>query len=174
MKQDLENAVAAAVKELFNVDLSIELTRPDEQFGDYATNVALQLAKQVGKNPREIAEALRDKLAADGNLQAVEVAGPGFLNLKLTDQTLIAAIGIKTPQTLTGKRILAEYSDPNPFKPLHAGHLYTTLVGDTIARLVQNAGAETVRLNYGGDVGLHVARGMWGILNKESTRYRGL
>jgi arginyl-tRNA synthetase len=169
MKQDLENAVAAAVKELFNVDLSIELTRPDEQFGDYATNVALQLAKQVGKNPREIAEALRDKLAADGNLQAVEVAGPGFLNLKLTDQTLIAAIGIKTPQTLTGKRILAEYSDPNPFKPLHAGHLYTTLVGDTIARLVQNAGAETVRLNYGGDVGLHVARGMWGILNKESS-----
>jgi len=63
-----------------------------------------------------------------------------------------------------GQKILMEYSDPNPFKPLHAGHLYTTLVGDTIARLIEHAGAETVRINYGGDVGLHVGKSMWAIV----------
>jgi arginyl-tRNA synthetase len=61
---------------------------------------------------------------------------------------------------------LVEYSDPNPFKPLHAGHLYTTLVGDTIARLIENAGAETTRLNYGGDVGRHVGISMWAIVRE--------
>jgi arginyl-tRNA synthetase len=65
---------------------------------------------------------------------------------------------------MSGQKVLVEYSDPNPFKPLHAGHLYTTLVGDTVSRLIESAGAETVRLNYGGDVGLHVGKSMWSIL----------
>lgn len=166
MKQELEQAIAATVKDLFDVDVAVELTRPDEQFGDYATNVALQLSKQLGKNPREIADSLKEKLAADTRLQSIEVAGPGFLNLKLSDEDLIAALGAEIPKTLASKKVLVEYSDPNPFKPLHAGHLYTTLVGDTIARLVENAGAETIRINYGGDVGLHVGKAMWAILKE--------
>jgi arginyl-tRNA synthetase len=171
MKQELEQAVADAVKDLFGVDASTELTRPDEQFGDYATNVALRLSKQVGKNPREIGEALREKLAADHRLQSVEIAGPGFLNLTLTDEALIAASAAEASKSFSGKKILVEYSDPNPFKPLHAGHLYTTLVGDTIARLVENAGAETIRLNYGGDVGLHVGKSMWAIVRSFGGEY---
>lgn len=164
MKQELELAVAAAVKDLFGLDVAVELTRPDEQFGDYATNVALQLAKQLGKNPREVASVLRERLVSNGQLQSVEVAGPGFLNIMLADQALAAAVQAEPAQSLAGQKILVEYSDPNPFKPLHAGHLYTTLVGDTIARLVQNAGAETIRINYGGDVGLHVGKSMWAII----------
>lgn len=164
MKQELEQAAKSAVKDLFGVEVGVELTRPAEQFGDYATNVALQLSKQVGKNPREVAEALRENLAADARVQSVEVAGPGFLNLRLSDETLVAALQAEATKPLAGKKILVEYSDPNPFKPLHAGHLYTTLVGDTIARLVANAGAETIRINYGGDVGLHVGKSMWAIL----------
>lgn len=164
MKPELEQAIQSAVKDVFGVDATVELTRPDEQFGDYATNVALQLAKQVGKNPREIADALRNKLSSDEHIQSVEVAGPGFLNLWLSDDTLVTALKAETAKPLAGKKILVEYSDPNPFKPLHAGHLYTTLVGDTIARLVANAGAETIRINYGGDVGLHVGKSMWAIL----------
>jgi arginyl-tRNA synthetase len=171
MKQELEQAVADAVKDLFGVDASTELTRPDEQFGDYATNVALRLSKQVGKNPREIGEVLREKLAADHRLQSVEIAGPGFLNLTLTDEALIAASAAEASRSFSGKKILVEYSDPNPFKPLHAGHLYTTLVGDTIARLVENAGAETIRLNYGGDVGLHVGKSMWAIVRSFGGEY---
>jgi len=171
MKQELEQAVAAAVKELFGLDERVELTRPDEQFGDYATNVALQLSGQVGKNPREIAEAVAEKLASAEHVQSVEIAGPGFLNLKLTDAALVSALQTEAAKPLAGQKVLVEYSDPNPFKPLHAGHLYTTLLGDTLARLIEHAGAETIRLNYGGDVGLHVGKSMWAIIQALGGEY---
>ena len=164
MKREIEQAIAAVVKDLFNAAVDIELTRPDEQFGDYATNVALQLAGKLNKNPYEIAEVLREKLTSDEKFESVEVAGPGFLNLKLRDASLLEALKIKPQETLAGQTIVAEYSDPNPFKPLHAGHLYTTLVGDSIARLIEHAGAKTIRINYGGDVGLHVGKSMWAII----------
>ncbi|MGB4967269.1 MAG: arginine--tRNA ligase [Candidatus Saccharimonadales bacterium] len=164
MKEVFEQALAKIVHRLYEVDMHLELTRPEAQFGDYATNVALQLAKQVGKNPREIGEKLAEQLRKDSRLARVEVAGPGFLNLTFTDEVLLAEVGQQPAQTRVGQTVLVEYSDPNPFKPLHAGHLYTTLVGDTIARLIERAGANTVRLNFGGDVGLHVGRCMWGIV----------
>ena len=157
----------AAGQDVDGVDVTVELTRPEAQFGDYATNVALQLAKQVGQNPREIAQALADHVKGlSSHIAAAEVAGPGFLNLTLTDKALLAAGKANETKSLAGKKVLVEYSDPNPFKPLHAGHLYTTLVGDTIARLVEAAGAETVRINYSGDVGRHVGISMWAIVKK--------
>lgn len=165
MKQELAQAVATVVNDLFGVDIAVELTRPDEQFGDFATNIAMQLTKVVGKNPRAIAEELAVKLREIPFLSAVTVAGPGFLNLRVHDETLLQNLQATPSQTLAGKTILVEYSDPNPFKPLHAGHLYTTLVGDSIARLIERAGAKTIRLNFGGDVGLHVGKSMWAILN---------
>ncbi len=167
--ETLQQALKRAIHDLFNTDLTPELTRPDEQFGDYATNVSMQLAGRLGKNPREVAEQLaahlRESLSAE--VQEVTVAGPGFINLRLSDVFLASAATAAisaAPRTLEGKTVIAEYSDPNPFKPLHAGHLYTTLMGDIIARLVAHAGAKTIRVNYGGDVGLHVGRCMWGIL----------
>lgn len=163
MKSELEQLIATAVQELFSVEVDVELTRPDEQFGDFATNVALQLSKQLGQNPREIADSLKQKLAADDQFTSVKVAGPGFLNLTVADSVLVAAAHQEASKPLAGKIILVEYSDPNPFKPLHAGHLYTTLVGDTLARLVEHAGANVTRINYGGDVGMHVAKSMWAI-----------
>lgn len=166
MKQEFEQALASAVKELFDVDMQVELTRPDEQFGDYATNVALQLAKQVGKNPREVAESLREKLTADSRIQSVEVAGPGFLNLRLSDSVLASALAAEPARPWQGKTVVAEYSDPNPFKVLHAGHLYTSIVGNAIANLLEHAGASTHRVNFGGDVGLHVGKTMWAILQE--------
>jgi arginyl-tRNA synthetase len=72
----------------------------------------------------------------------------------------------KPEQIYKGKTVVAEYSDPNPFKVLHAGHLYTSIVGDSIANLLENAGAEVHRVNFGGDVGLHVGKTLWSILNK--------
>src|SRR5437868_1950844 len=97
MKADLEQKIAGAVKVLFNVKADINLTRPEEQFGDYATNVALQLAKQLQKNPREIGEALAEKLheSLSGQVSEVTVAGPGFINLKLSDQALVKALSAK-------------------------------------------------------------------------------
>jgi len=168
MKTELEQAVSAAVKELFGTDVSVELSRPDEQFGDYATNVALQLSKQVGKNPREVGETLAAKLRENlaSKLADVSVAGPGFVNLKLNDQDLVAATQQRPTQSFAGKTVVAEYSDPSAFKVLHAGHFYTSVVGDAIANLFENAGATVHRVNFGGDVGRHVAITMWAILRE--------
>lgn len=74
MKQELEQAIAGICQDIFDVAVQPELTRPDEQFGDYATNVAMQLAKQVGKNPREIAETLVAELQAHEHITEVAVA----------------------------------------------------------------------------------------------------
>lgn len=163
MRQELEQAIAGVVKELFNIEVEPVLARPDEQFGDYATNVALHLSKQLGKNPREVAESIQQSLKHPA-IAKVEIAGPGFLNLTLTDQALAQLAERKPAQTLAGKTVVAEYSDPNPFKVLHAGHLYTSVVGDAIASLLEVSGAKVHRVNFGGDVGLHVAKTMWGIL----------
>ncbi len=167
--QDITHALDRAIKELFNIDVQSELTRTDEQFGDYATNVALQLAGRLGLPPRDIAVQLAAKLTAVANDQVkdIAIAGPGFINITLSDEALLKiaqdAPTIK-PQPYAGKLIVTEYSDPNPFKVLHAGHLYTTLVGDAISRLLQAAGGDVHRVNFGGDVGLHVAKNMWAII----------
>lgn len=168
MKDELENALAAAVKELFEVEQAVELTRPEERFGDYATNVALQLAGPVGKNPREIAETLAEKLRQDlqSRVSEVTIAGPGFINLRLSDAALMEMLRSEPAKSLEGKTVVAEYSDPNPFKVLHAGHLYTSVVGDAIANLLEQAGATVHRVNFGGDVGLHVAKALWAILQE--------
>jgi len=168
MKQELATSIAAAVQALFDVPVDVSLTRPEEQFGDYATNVALQLSKQVGKNPREIAEALAVKLRETliEHVVNISVAGPGFLNLQLSDEALIRATETQPTQTLAGQTVVAEYSDPNPFKVLHAGHLYTSVVGDAIANLFEQSGATVHRVNFGGDVGLHVGKTMWAVLRE--------
>ena len=163
--EEVKAAVKAAVKDLFKLDIEPEINRPTEQFGDYATNVALQLAQKLDKNPREVAEQLVEKLKSP-IIAKTEVAGPGFINIWLTDEHLLASLDSKIDQTLKGKVVVAEYSDPNPFKVLHAGHLYTSVVGDGIANLLEAGGATVHRVNYGGDVGLHVAKTMWAVLKK--------
>lgn len=168
MKAELEKQIEQAVKELFKASVQVELERPDEKFGDYATNIALQLAKKVGHNPREVAESLATKLQADlkRSVSEVSVAGPGFINLKLNDRALVNSLDTKPAQSLAGKTIVAECSDPNPFKVLHAGHLYTSLVGDAVVRLMEKGGANIKRVNFGGDVGLHVGKALWSVIKE--------
>lgn len=160
----MDTKIAQVVHQLFGVDIDVQLSRPDPQFGDYATNIALQLAKTVGEPPRAIAQQLAEKLQETGEFQDVTVAGPGFINIRVTDEALLTLMKREPAAFLTGQTIVAEYSDPNPFKVLHAGHLYTTLVGDVMTRLLAVSGAEVHRVNFGGDVGLHVAKNMWAIV----------
>ncbi|HEY1835361.1 MAG TPA: arginine--tRNA ligase [Candidatus Saccharimonadales bacterium] len=168
MKGEIEAAITAVCKDLFGIDVHVELTRPDEQFGDYATNVALQLAKQLGKNPREVVESLAEKVrtSLSDKMSETNIAGPGFINLKLSDAALIELSHAAPAKSLSGQEIVAEYSDANPFKVLHAGHVYTTVVGDAVANLLENAGGTVHRVNFGGDVGLHVGKTMWAIMQK--------
>jgi len=165
MKAEIKKVIAGCVGDAFGVDVSVELSRPEEKFGDYATNTALQLAKRTGKPPREIAEKLAtatmEKLG--GRISEVSVAGPGFLNLKLSDKALLDALDTKPAQTYKGKEALVEFGDPNPFKAMHIGHLYSYVAGDAIASLLEAAGAKVRRLSYHGDVGLHVAKASWAI-----------
>ena len=168
--------LTAIIEKVFGVTgVAVELAPAPEGTGaDFATNVAMRLAKPVGKAPREVAEDLRRELAASGELMGVEVmvAGPGFLNFRLglaelkrqADEVvsrLGAAEGLV--QDYAGKMVVAEFSDPNPFKVLHVGHLYTSVVGEAISRLLECAGAKVARANFGGDVGLHVGKTLWAV-----------
>ena len=166
--------VGKIVKDKFGTDLEIELSRPEEQFGDYSTSVAMRLAPELGKSPREVADSLVDKLGEIDGVAKADVAGPGFINIKMNDKYF--AEGIKTvldskedygkTKQMAGQSVVVEYSDPNPFKVLHVGHLYTSMVGDAIANLIENAGAKVHRVNFGGDVGRHVAITIWSILQE--------
>ncbi len=150
-----------------NLDLVLDV--PSDEFGDISTNIALQAAKLNNKNPRQLATELANKLTEEfDEAESVSIAGPGFINIKLKNNVIFdrAISAHKLPKPLHGKVVVAEYSDPNPFKVLHAGHLYTSLVGDAIANIEQAAGAKVHRLNFGGDVGLHVAKTMWAIIKE--------
>jgi len=162
MEQQISLAAKSSIEALFNIDIYVELSRPEEQFGDFSTNVAMKLAGRLGKSPIDIAEALALKLNSDLNdLARVSAIKPGFINFTLNDTALFQALETQPPRSLTGEVIVVEYSDPNPFKVLHAGHLYTSIVGDAIANLLEWSGATVHRVNYGGDVGMHVAKTLW-------------
>jgi arginyl-tRNA synthetase len=171
MQGELKAAIAAAVKKHFQLDLVPELTRPDEKFGDYSSNAALQVAAHLGKNPQEIAQVLAQELEGIDGIAKADVAGAGFINLKLTDEALYSA-ALKAdglPKPLEGQEVLVEFGDPNPFKEMHIGHLYSYVAGDSIAALLQAAGANIRRLSYHGDVGRQVAQAIWGMRQMEVT-----
>ncbi len=169
---ELRAALETAAGKLFDVDIDVDLTRPEEKFGDYASNAALRLAKQLGKNPREVAEGLAAELKGHALLaEPPQVAGPGFLNFKLTDEKLArtALTAADLPQPLKDQEILVEFGDANPFKEMHIGHLYSLIVGDAIASLLQADGGKVRRLGYHGDVGRHVAMAIWGMRNNKGS-----
>lgn len=160
----MNETISQAVKKLFNQDLEVEVSRPDPQFGDFASNVALQLAKPLGRNPREIAEDLAAELRLAGDFSEVTVAGPGFINIRLNNAGLLAATRQDPTPTRSNQTIVIETNNPNPFKAMHIGHAYNAILADTMANLYAVSGATVRRVSYHGDVGLHVGKSMWAIL----------
>lgn len=159
----MKEAIERAVSELFSIDIDAQVDRTDPQFGDFASNVPMQLAKTLGKSPRDIAESIAEKLRGLSEFTEVSVAGPGFLNMRLSDRLLAAQASAEPLKSYTGKHVVLEYSCPNAFKELHTGHLYQTIIGDILARLLETTGARVSRTSFGGDVGLHVAKCMYGM-----------
>ncbi|HEX5798141.1 MAG TPA: arginine--tRNA ligase [Candidatus Saccharimonadales bacterium] len=166
MNKELDQRIREICIKLFDEEIDPQITRPEEQFGDYSTNVALRLAGKLGKNPAWIAGEISEHLKSNQDLADANVAGAGFINIKLSDQALIKALEEPSSMLFKDKTVVMEFSDPNPFKVLHAGHLYTSIIGESISRIIEASGAKVHRVNYGGDVGLHVAKTMWAILNK--------
>ncbi|MCB9819687.1 arginine--tRNA ligase [Candidatus Nomurabacteria bacterium] len=159
----MELEIQKIVQDLFGVHTKVLLTRPDPIFGDYSTNVALQLSKDLLERPQNLAKRIVDRLRTHKDIREVVVAGPGFINIFLTNEALLSATLRKPAKQLIGKNIVLEYSCPNAFKELHTGHLYQTVFGDILARLMTVGGATVHRTSFGGDVGLHVAKCLWGI-----------
>lgn len=162
----LKNLIQEIVTRLFDTDIDIELTRPEPQFGDFATNVALQLSKQIGKNPREIADKIAAEIKEKSTtiISEVTVAGPGFINLRLNDSALLQSITYIPEETRKGQSVVIETNNPNPFKAMHIGHAFNAILGDTIANLIEESGADTHRVSYHGDVGSHVGKSMYSLL----------
>lgn len=160
----MDTKISHAVQTLFGVAQEVTLTRPDPQFGDYATNVALQLAKPLGKNPREVAEAIAATLRESGEFSEVTVAGPGFINLRLDGAALLALLDSSILHGRESEKIVIETNNPNPFKAMHIGHAFNAILADTVANLLDADGAEVHRVSYHGDVGAHVGKSMWSLL----------
>lgn len=167
---NLEDQIKQIVKNIYGLDVNPVVSRTDPEHGDYASNVAMQIAKQVGQNPREVATKICEYLGQNG--YKTEVAGPGFINIWMGDDAVQKVVAdildagdmYGCNDLYKGQEVIAEYSDPNPFKVLHAGHFYTSVVGDAIANLYQAAGANVHRVNFGGDVGMHAAKALYGII----------
>jgi len=132
-----------------------------KEHGDYATSVALQLAKAAGRPPREVAELLAERLRAVPGIDAVDVAGPGFLNLRLAQaslgavarQVVEAGAGYGTNGSAAGQRVNLEFVSANPTGPIHIGGVRWAAVGDALGRLLEASGAEVVREYYVNDAG---------------------
>jgi len=189
MENKIRQAVIDVLQELGIGGVDFVVEHPaDLSHGDYACNVAMSaygaFAKAVDshvdeiswgtkyKNPRELAETIVEKL--EGKIETVvkmDVAGPGFVNFHLKrdffKEEIMRASELGDNwgknDSLKGKKVLVEYTDPNPFKELHIGHLFTNSVGESISRLLEFSGADTKRLCYQGDVGMHVANSIWGM-----------
>jgi len=114
--------------------------------------------------PRSIAEKLAEKLAETGEYEAVEVAGPGFINIRLKAAALLAEIKKEPQPTRAGETVVIETNNPNPFKAMHIGHAFNAVLGDTVANLLAVSGARVYRVSYHGDVGLHVGKSMYSLL----------
>lgn len=173
MEEVLKTAVEDALEALGISDVEFAIEHPDNlSFGDYSCNAAMVAAKKAGKNPRELAEALH--AALEGQIEYVEkieVAGPGFLNFYLARDFFVEEIARITASgeewgknnQYERKKILLEYTSPNLFKPLHVGNLVGNIIGESLARLFEFGGAHVVRINYPSDIGLTVAKGVWGL-----------
>ena len=175
--ENIRECLKTEIAKLFDVEILPEVTVAPEGQGDYACNAAMRVAgklkaKGETRAPREIAELLAKEIEASDLGFSVEVAGPGFLNFIARDEywkTKLAEMEADFEKNIScdeysGKTVICEFSDPNPFKVLHVGHLYTSIVGDAISRLVEFAGGKVVRANFGGDVGLHVAKTIYALM----------
>lgn len=160
----MEHRIAAIIRTLYDIEVMPVISRPESQFGDATTNVALQLAKQVGKSPREIAEAIAEQLRGDEDISDVSVAGPGFINITLSSAALLAQTKNEPRPFRAGEETVIETNNPNPFKAMHIGHGFNAILGDTIANLLAVSGARVHRVSYHGDVGLHVGKSMYSLL----------
>jgi arginyl-tRNA synthetase len=172
---DLSAAVLAAARAAFDargldhavLPASVTVERPrNPEHGDYASTIALQLAKRTGVAPRDLAGAVAEQLAQRVGIKSVEIAGPGFLNIRLDAAAAgeLARIVVTKghqygrSETLSGQKINLEFVSANPTGPIHLGHTRWAAVGDSLARILAAVGAEVTSEHYINDAGSQIDR----------------
>lgn len=174
VKQQLLEDLKRAVKELgFSTDDIVVSSPKNTSFGDYTTNVALQLAKLEGlkckQSPQDIANEIVKKLKsfdfAQDNFDDIKIAGGGFINFFIKDKVLLENLKetAKIPHIENPQKLMVEYGHANILKEAHVGHLRTYILGDSLARLLFAVGHEVFRANYQSDLSLNIAQTLWGI-----------
>lgn len=160
LKQELQLVISTNYPQ-WQGPVVVEVAR-NEQFGDYATSVAMAMAKVVGKSPMELGQEIVQLLQSSERMMALcqnmTVAAPGFINLTVQDHVLwVEAVNmVAAGQPVSAKqseKIMVEFSSPNIAKPFNVGHLRSTIIGDSIARMLTYLGHEVVRDNHVGDWG---------------------
>jgi arginyl-tRNA synthetase len=177
-RETIEAALRAAAARVdgLGVDFDPSVRPSDPRFGDFQANGVLPRAKQLKVPPRPLAQALLDAVLADNSLDpahfTLELAGPGFLNIRLQPAFLDAWLGTFRDEesfregaqtTLAGRRIVVDFSSPNTAKEMHVGHIRSTVIGEAIARLLEFCGAQTVRDNHIGDWGTQFGMLIWAV-----------
>jgi arginyl-tRNA synthetase len=159
LRDKFQKAILAAYPQA--ADAPVEITEStQEKFGHYQCNSAMKLTKIAGQNPRKIAEEIVAKFDRGDAISALEIAGPGFINVTLTtDYISRSATAMASEPHLAidlpakKERVIVEFSSPNIAKELHVGHLRSTIIGDCLARLFEFLGHDVLRLNHVGDWG---------------------
>lgn len=177
--------IAQVVNDLYGQTIDAELTRPEPRFGDYATNVAMRLAKPLGRNPRQIAEEIKAALGKTGLFSEVSIAGPGFINVRVAAKSLNddlnAAFNADLPfgnnNDGQGKLVLVEYPSTNMAKPFSVGHLRSGNQGWAARNLMLDTGWKVITDNHLGDYGSPF--GIWVVgfkkfSSEEALKERGI
>jgi arginyl-tRNA synthetase len=159
LESRFKNALRIIFPEHADTDPVIRRSQ-DAHFGDYQANLAMSLSKKVGDKPRTVAEKIVAALQIDDMCEKPEIAGPGFINLRIKSDWLAGQLQqnladpkigfepVEKPQT-----VVVDYSGPNIAKQMHVGHIRSTIIGDTIARVLEFAGHKVIRQNHVGDWG---------------------
>ncbi|MEO5646646.1 MAG: arginine--tRNA ligase [Candidatus Paceibacterota bacterium] len=183
MELTITALIEHALRETFSIEgVSFVVEQPkDISHGDYSTNAALVISKQLGKNPKEIAEALVTYLEENKTIgiDTITIAGAGFINFSLTKEYFAEQLKTILEQqeqwgssdVHKGKHILVEHSSPNLFKPFHIGHVMNNAIGESIKRLAQASSATVTAMTFPSDISLGVAKTIFILLEKFGTDF---
>lgn len=184
MENDIKLLINRAVQSAkLDYEADVQLSIPQLQFGDFSSNVALILAKKLKRNPMELAEEIKSYIETSENIESIQVLKPGFINVWLSKDCLIAPLeqainGTFSIQSFSfgpEKKVMVEFAHPNTHKLFHIGHLRNISTGESVCRMLTAVGNKVIRTNYQGDVGLHIAKCLWGIkkmLEKDSSLFK--
>ncbi len=169
LQNELTQKLQEIVVEITDKDVILKIDVPtDLSKGDLSTNIAMRL----GGNPIEMAEKIKielEKTQIASRFKKIEVIKPGFINFYLSDSEIIVqSLNILKPRKANKEEeLILEFGDLNPFKEPHLGHVRNLVLGESLSRLLESQGNEIIRANYEGDVGMHVAKCIWGVLDSK-------